>query len=61
MVGKLNEMKDSLPVISEFVYLGIPVTTNGIAFQVHVLRMTSRPQRAAYFFKNMGDINYLLN
>ena len=41
-------------VVHEFVYLGIPFTSNGIAFQVHAQRMATRLQRAAYIFKNMG-------
>jgi hypothetical protein len=40
--------------VSGFVYLGTPVTTNGITFQGHVQRMASRLQRAAYLFKNTG-------
>jgi hypothetical protein len=44
---------ETLPVVSEFVYLGIKSQPT-IAFQVHVLRLASRLQRAAYLFKNLG-------
>ena len=33
---------ETLPEMNEFIYLGIPFTANGIAFQVHAQRMSSR-------------------
>ena len=45
---------ETLPEMNEFIYLGIPFTANGIAFQVQAQRISSRLQRATHLFKNLG-------